>query len=289
MGQAQGQHHLVLPQGDGVHDGGLDLLGHHGVVVLQQADLGAHLQADVAGKLQIVQLLFKALALVGQVAGRLGVLRQAGGLGLVHGLLQLPCTHLGQLLFTGQNVHAELLEVGHVQVIHLVQHGDVLEQLHLMGLQHALDILHVGLGLVVLGLEGVELVALFLEEAQNALLLLFACVKALQLANQVGDHIAHFAQVLGGHLGKSCFGEVTDLLLAGGAVLQHLLAVGDVDLLRELIHHGLLLWGQVHLCLRGRGSGGLFLLRHSGGGGVQRQGGHCGGIQIKVQIIVSHK
>ena len=71
--------------------------------------------------------------------------------------------------------------------------------------------------------------------------------------------------------------------------MQHLLAVGDIDLLGKLIHHGLFLWGQVHLCLRGGGSGGLFLLRHSGGGGVQRQGGHCGGIQIKIQSIVSHK
>ena len=33
VGQTQCQHHLVLPQRDGVHDGGLDLFGHHGVVV----------------------------------------------------------------------------------------------------------------------------------------------------------------------------------------------------------------------------------------------------------------
>ena len=134
-----------------------------------------------------------------------------------------------------------------------------------------------------------ELIALLFEEAQNALLLLLIGIKVLQLPDEVGDHIAHLAQILGGHLGQSSLGEIADLLLAGGAILQHLLAVGDIDLLGKLIHHGLLLGGQVYLCLRGGSCGGFFLLRHSGGGGVQRQGGHCGGIQVKVQSIVSHK
>lgn len=98
VGQTQCQHHLVLPQGDGVDDGGLDLLCHHGVVVLQQADLRPHLQADVAGQLQIIELLLKAFALVGQITSRLCILRQAGNLGLIHGLLQLVCAHIGQLL-----------------------------------------------------------------------------------------------------------------------------------------------------------------------------------------------
>ena len=158
-----------------------------------------------------------------------------------------------------------------------------------MGFQHGLDLFHVSLGLVVLGLEGLQLAGFLFEEAHNALLLFLVGVKTLQLANEVGDHIAHLAQILGGYLGESGFRKIADLLLAGRAVLQHLLAVGDIDLLGKLIHHGLLLWGQVHLCFRGRGSGGLFLLRHSSGGGVQRQGRHCGGIQIKVQGIVSHK
>ena len=289
MCQTQCQHHLVLPQRDGVHDSGLDLFCHHGIVVLQQTDLGTHLQTDVAGQLQIIQLFLKALALVGKVAGGLCVLRQTGDLGLVHGLLQFVGTHISQLFLAGKDIHAQLLEVGHVQLVHLIQHGDILEQLHLMCLQHGLDLFHISLGLVVLGLEGIQLAGLFLEEAHNALLLLLVGVKALQLANEVSDHIAHLAQILGGHLGEGSLGKIADLLLAGRAVLQHLLAVGDIDLLGKLIHHGLLLGGQVHLCFRGRGSGGLFLLRHSSGGGVQRQGGHCRGIQIKIQSIVSHK
>ena len=290
MGQTQCQHHLVLPQRDGVDDGGLDLFRHHGVVVLQKADLRAHLQADVASELQIVELFLKPLALVGQIAGCLCVLRQAGSLGLVHGLLQLVCPHIGQLLFAGQNIHAQLLEVGHVQIIHLIQHGDVLEQLHLMALQHGLDLFHIGLGLVVLHLHGVQLVALLLEEAQNALFLFLTGIKAFQLTDQAGDHVTHLAQILGGHLGERSLGEIADLFLAGRAVLQHLLAVGNVDLLGELVHHGLLLRGQVHLCLRSGGfllDGRSLFLRCRGG--VQRQGGHSGCIQIKVECIVCHK
>ena len=116
-------------------------------------------------------------------------------------------------------------------------------------------------------------------------LLLLIGVKALQLANEVGDHIAHLAQILGGHLGEGCFGEIADLLLAGRAVLQHLLAVGDIDLLGKLIHHGLLLGGQVHLCLRGRGSGGLFLLRHSSGGGSSVRVGTAGASRSKFRVL----
>ena len=37
---------------------------------------------DIAGQLQVIQLLFKAVALVGQVAGGLGIFRQAGCFGL---------------------------------------------------------------------------------------------------------------------------------------------------------------------------------------------------------------
>ena len=289
MGQTQRQHHLVLPQRDGVDDGGLDLLSHHGVVVLQQADLGAHLQADVPGQLQIVQLFLKALALVRQITGGLSILGQTGLLGLVHGLLQLVCTDLGQLFLAGQDIHAQLLEVGHVQLIHLIQHGDVFQQLHLMALQHGLDVLHVGLGLVVLGLQVVQLIALLFEEAQNALLLLLIGIKALQLPDEVGDHIAYLAQILGGHLGQSGLGEIADLLLAGGAILQHLLAVGDIDLFRKGIHHCLLLGGQLHLRLLGRRGGLRLFLLSCLRGGVQRQGGHCRSIEVEVQsVVVSH-
>ena len=243
--------------------------------------------ADVAGQLQVIELFLKPLALIGQVPGRLGVLGQAAALGLVHGLLQLLGPHLLQLFLARQNIHGQLFEIGHVQLVHLVQHGDILEQLHLVALQHGLDVLHVGLGLVVLGLELVQLVGLFLEEAKDPLFLLGG-VEALQLADQVGDHLPHLAQVFGGHLGQRRLREVADLLLAGRAVLQHLLAVGDVDLLGEVVHHLLLLGGQAHLLLGRLGRLLLFLLGDGQvGRGVQRQGGGGGASKSKFKVLLS--
>ena len=113
-----------------------------------------------------------------------------------------------------------------------------------MLLEGRLDGLDIRLGLIVLGLHAVELTALFLEEAEDAFFLLGG-VEALQLADEVGDHAAHLAEVFGGHLRKCRLREVADLLLAGRAVLEHLLAVGDVDLLGEGVHHRLFLGGSV--------------------------------------------
>jgi hypothetical protein len=104
-----------------------------------------------------------------------------------------------------------------------------------------------------------------------------ACIKALQLTDQAGDHIAHFAQILGGHLGKGGLGEIADLLLAGGAVLQHLLAVGDVDLLSEGVHHRLLLGAELDLLgLGGRSGFGLLFLGGRCFHRVEGQGGNSG-------------
>ena len=52
-----------------------------------------------------------------------------------------------------------------------------------MALQHGLDLFHIGLGLVVLHLHGIQLVALLLEEAEDALFFFLACIKALQLTD----------------------------------------------------------------------------------------------------------
>ena len=158
-----------------------------------------------------------------------------------------------------------------------------------MTLQHGLDVLHVGLGLIVPGLELFHLVGLLFEEAQKTLLLLGG-VKVFQLGDQVGDHVPHLAQVLGGNLGQSGLGKIADLLLAGGAILQHLLAVGDVDFLGEGVHHRLFFGAELDLGggLLGRrflggGRGSLFFLHR-----VQGQAGHSGGVQIKIQSIVCH-
>ena len=156
-----------------------------------------------------------------------------------------------------------------------------------MALQHGLDVLHVGLGLVVLGLQVVQLIALLFEEAQNALLLLLIGIKALQLPDEVGDHIAHLAQILGGHLGQSSLGEIADLLLAGGAILQHLLAVGDIDLFRK---------GSTIACSSGvsctsgcwaAGAGSGFFSSAASGVGSSVRVGTAGASRSKFKVLLS--
>lgn len=73
---SQGQHHLALPEGHCVDNGGLYLLHHLGVVVLDKADLGRCLDGDHPCQLQVVDLLLKPLAHGLQVPGRLDVLRK---------------------------------------------------------------------------------------------------------------------------------------------------------------------------------------------------------------------
>ena len=139
-----------------------------------------------------------------------------------------------------------------------------------------LDGLDVRFRFAVLGLHVVELVTFFLEEAEDALFL-FGGIKVFQLPDKVGDHAAHLAKVFGGHFGKCRLGEVTDLLLAGGAVLQHLLAVGDVDLLSEGVHHRLLLGAELDLFgLGGRSGFGLLFLGGRCFHRVEGQGGNSG-------------
>ena len=293
MGHAQRQNHLVFPQRDGVDDGGLNFLRHHGVVGLDEANLRAHLDGDVAGQLEIIQLFLEPVAQIGQIAGGLRVLRQLGAGGLLLSGFQLGFTHLRQFFLAGQNIHGQLLEVHQIQLIHFVQHGDVLHEHHLMVLQLGLDALHVFVGAVVAGLEGLQIGLLLFEEPENAALLFLGGVKALQFVDEVGDELAGLAHVLGANLGKGGVGKFAQLFLAGGAVLQHHLAVGDVDFFRKIVHH-LLLFGGEGGVLHHDGSGFLRLLHHlfvggrvqrqrgCGGGGVQRQAGGGGSVQIKI-------
>ncbi len=160
-----------------------------------------------------------------------------------------------------------------------------------MVFQHGLDPFHVGLGLVVLGLQGVQLVGLLLEEAQDALLLLLAWRQSSS-ARRSGSVIRSptSPRSLVDTLERRCLGEIADLFLAGCTVLQHLLAVGDVDLLGELIHHGLLLRGQLHLCLRGAGvPAGRARPSLRAGAGSSVRVGTAGASRSKLSVIVCHK
>ena len=257
MGNAQRQNHLILPQGDGVHQRGLNLLHHHIVVVLDHADLGRGLDGNGAGQLQIVDLLLKPVALVRQVLCRLGILCKAGGLRRGFQVFQLSFPYLLELLLARQNVHAQLLEVGKVLLVHLIQHRGILQQPHLMLLERVANLLHIDLCLGVAALHDLQLVRLLAEEAEEALFLLG--VEAFQLTHHVDDQVAHLAQILRAHIGEGSVGEVGHFLLGARAVLQDLGGVLHIDLLGKIIHHLLLLGRQHRL-----GDLGLLQLRFLG-------------------------
>ena len=160
-----------------------------------------------------------------------------------------------------------------------------------MALQHGHDLVHVGLGLGVLGFHGLQIVFLFLEEAEETALLLLA--EVLQLSYQTGQGLADLAQVLGADGIEGVFREGGDILLRGGAVLQDHVGVLDIDLLGELVDHLALRLGELALIQLDRvsvpdllGLGGV--LRSHGGiqgqagrvGGLGGLGGGSGGIQI---------
>ena len=82
MLHAECEHHLALPEGDGIDERGLDLFDHQRVVVLEKSRLRAHLERHHARELQVMQLLFKALALLRVVVVGLRILGKAARLRL---------------------------------------------------------------------------------------------------------------------------------------------------------------------------------------------------------------
>lgn len=87
---------------------------------LNQTNLRPHLDGDVAGQLQIVELFLKAVTQIGKVAGGLRILGQLGALGFLLRSLQVIGTDLGQLFLARQDVHRQFLEVDKVQLVHLI-------------------------------------------------------------------------------------------------------------------------------------------------------------------------
>ena len=186
--------------------------------------------------------------------------------------------NLGQALFPGQDVHGQLLLILGVQLKHLVQVGHVLHQGDLVGLQVFHNLIHVGGGFGVPGFQGGQLILFPAEKAGKAFFLLLR-VKFLQLPDQVGQGLSDLPQVLGANLLQGVFGKLGDIFLGGGAVLQHLVGVADVDLVGEGLHRLLLLLGQQFVVHLHRLDLLFLLLGDLRGLRRQRQGGHlhCGG------------
>ena len=168
---AEREHHLALPQRNGVHDGGLDLLDERDLVVLHEADLRRRLHGDGAGEVEIAKLFLEARAHGLEVLRSLGVLGATGGAGMLDKLDELALANLSELLLAREQIHRELFEVREVQLVHLVERRRVLHERHLVVLQLVDDLVHVRLGLVVARAKRLHLVDTALEKAEQPLLL----------------------------------------------------------------------------------------------------------------------
>ena len=112
-----------------------------------------------------------------------------------------------------------------------------------MALEGLGDLVDIGLGGVVAGLERRDFVRRLLEQAEEALVVVIH-VEVLELGHYPGDKIARLAQILGAHLRERRLRERRHLLLGAGAEGEHLLGVRDVDLLGERVHLGQLFGGK---------------------------------------------
>ena len=102
------------------------------------------------------------------------------------------------------------------------------------------DLVHIDLGLVILGLHGGNVVGGFFEQAENALLLLFFHGEALQLCHKVRHHVSQFAQILGADGVQGGLGKIGNILLGGDTVLQHHTGILQIDLFRKIQYRLLL-------------------------------------------------
>ena len=239
---AEREHHLAFPQGDGIHDGGLDFLDKRDLVVLHETDLRRRLHGDGAGEVQIAKLLLEARAHGLEVLRSLSVLGATGGAGMLDKLDELALANLRKLLFAREQIHRELFEVREVQLVHLVERRRILHERHLVVFQLVDDLVHVRLGLVVARAKRLHLVDAALEEAEQPLLL--GGVEPAQLVDDAGDKVAHLAQIVRAHPLERRLGEIGHLLLRAGAVLHDGGRVTHIDLLGERFNHLLLVIGE---------------------------------------------
>ena len=142
------------------------------------------------------------------------------------------------------------------------------------------DLRDIFLGLVVLVFHGIQLVGVLFEKAEEAFFLLLCRVKAFELRHHAGKHIAHLAEILRPDVFQSRLGKISHFLLCSGPVLKDHIVVGQVDLLREAVHHFPLIIVQNALiksrfdCLRS-GSCRNFRLFLSLSKGIQAQSRRC--------------
>ena len=100
---------------------------------------------------------------------------------------------------------------------------------------------------VIACLHGLELCGLSLDNAEQALLLLFA--KAPKLTDERCYHLTGLTKILGADRGKRTVGEFGKLALALCAIVHYERGIGNIDLLRKLVYHALFLRRKIDALL----------------------------------------
>ena len=152
-----------------------------------------------------------------------------------------------QRLLAGGDVHVELLEVVEVELVHLVEHGHVLEQRHARALERVDDAVDAGGDLLVAGGEAVEGVGEPAEDGDPrhpGAAAERVDVDLAHLLEQVGERLAAGAGVLVAHVAEQRVGEVGDAALGGQAVAEHALRVAHVDAVLDLGDAGQVVGGE---------------------------------------------
>ena len=183
--------------------------------------------------------LFKPLDKLAEIVGDLRVSRIGGLLSLRQQRRQLLFAQLLEFEFARDDIQRQLMIVLLILGIQLVEHLAVGNELFLMILQRGDDLRNVRFDLVVLRAKLSDVVSGLFEQPKQAALLAFVHIKAFQLGDQLGQHIGNRAGVLGLHVLQNLVGELGNLRLRGVAVLEHRLAVVNVDALHKRQHGGL--------------------------------------------------
>ena len=202
MRHTERQYHLALPQRNCIHDRGLDLFHHHGIIVLYQSDLRCCLDGDHSRQFQIMNLLFKSSAHRLQISGRLCILCKSAGLRFRQEFLQLSLLHFFQLFLSCQNIHRQLFKICQVQFIHLIQNRNIFHQLYLMSLQSLADLVDIRLRLGIFCFQCLNLICLLFEDSEKSFF--FFLVKIFQLLHNIPEKFSHFPQVLCLYIFQCC-------------------------------------------------------------------------------------
>ena len=150
---AKGDDHLGFPERDGIGNGGLDALRQHIVIGLHEANLGAHLDGDHTGQLEVMDALLKAVNELCKVVCSLCICRIGGFLSLCEERREILLTQLLQLELACDDVQGQLMVIFLILGIEAIQHLRVRNQLLLVALQGVDDFGDVDLDLIELGLH----------------------------------------------------------------------------------------------------------------------------------------